>query len=109
MSRARVGDVLQINHTNLDSTGMAHSVDFHSVSGPGGGSPTTFAEQGESKTGYYLLDKPGLFVYHCAAAPIPVHINNGMFGLILVEPQEGLPPVDREFYIMQHELYVIGM
>lgn len=104
--RARAGDVLQVNFTNLDDSGMAHSIDFHSVCGPGGGSPTNFAEQEETKVGAYLLEKPGLYVYHCAAAPIPVHIHNGMFGLILVEPTEGLPPVDREFYIMQHELYL---
>lgn len=70
--RARVGDVLQVNFTNLDESGMAHSVDFHAVLGPGGGAPTTFAEQDETKVGAYLLQKPGLFVYHCAAAPIPV-------------------------------------
>lgn len=105
--RARVGDVLQVNHTNYDESGMAHSIDFHAACGPGGGSPVTFAEQGETKTGYFLLQKPGLFVYHCAAAPIPVHINNGMFGLILVEPSDGLPKVDKEFYVMQHELYVV--
>lgn len=104
--RARVGDVLQINFTNLDESGMAHSVDFHAVCGPGGGSPTNFAEQDETKVGAYLLQRPGLYVYHCAAAPIPVHIHNGMFGLILVEPQGGLPPVDKELYVMQHELYV---
>ena len=104
--RARVGDVLQVNFTNLDESGMAHSIDFHAVCGPGGGSPTNFAEQDETKVGAYLLQKPGLYVYHCAAAPIPVHIHNGMFGLILVEPPEGLPEVDKEIYVMQHELYV---
>lgn len=104
--RARVGDVLQVHFTNLDESGMAHSIDFHSVCGPGGGSPTNFAEQDETKVGAYLLEKPGLYVYHCAAAPIPVHIHNGMFGLILVEPLEGLPKVDKEIYVMQHELYV---
>ena len=103
--RARVGDVLQINFTNLDESGMAHSIDFHAVCGPGGGSPTTFAEQDETKVGAYLLQKPGLYVYHCAAAPIPVHIHNGMFGLILVEPPEGLPEVDKEIYVMQHVLF----
>jgi plastocyanin len=104
--RARVGDVLQVNFTNLDQSGMAHSIDFHSVCGPGGGSPTNFAEQDETKVGAYLLEKPGLYIYHCAAAPIPVHIHNGMFGLILVEPAKGLPRVDKEVYIMQHKLYL---
>ena len=97
---------MQVNHTNKDESGMAHSIDFHSVCGPGGGSATTFAEQDETRTGAYRLMKPGLYIYHCAAAPIPLHIHNGMFGLILVEPEEGLPPVDKEFYIVQHELYL---
>ena len=88
---------------------MAHSIDFHAVLGPGGGSPTNFAEQDETKVGAYLLQKPGLYVYHCAAAPLPIHVHNGMFGLILVEPAEGLPKVGREVYIMQHELYLNKM
>ena len=81
--RARVGDILQVNHTNKDESGMAHSIDFHSVCGPGGGSPTTFAEQDETRTGAYRLMKPGLFIYHCAAAPIPLHIHNGTYSMLL--------------------------
>ena len=45
--------------------------------------------------------KPGLYIYHCAAGPVPQHVQNGMYGLILVEPKEGLPPVDKEFYVVQ--------
>jgi len=105
--RARVGDVLELNFTNRDSSGMAHNIDCHAVIGPGGGGPCTFAEQDETKTGIFKLMHPGLFVYHCAAAPAPQHIQNGMFGMILVEPEEGLPRVDREFYMMQHEIYAI--
>jgi copper-containing nitrite reductase len=105
--RARVGDTLELNFTNRDSSGMAHNIDMHCVTGPGGGGPCTFAEQDETKTGIFKLMHPGLFVYHCAAAPVPQHIQNGMFGMILVEPEEGLPPVDREFYVMQHEIYAV--
>eukprot|EP00929_Paragymnodinium_shiwhaense_P019240 TRINITY_DN13190_c0_g1_i4.p1 TRINITY_DN13190_c0_g1~~TRINITY_DN13190_c0_g1_i4.p1 ORF type:complete len:456 (-),score=68.39 TRINITY_DN13190_c0_g1_i4:498-1715(-) len=103
--RARLGDVLELRFTNQDSSGMAHNIDMHAVIGPGGGGPCTFAEQDETRTGIFKLLHPGLFIYHCAAAPAPLHIQNGMFGLILVEPEEGLPKVDREFYVMQHELY----
>lgn len=103
--RARVGDVLEMNYTNKDSSGMGHNIDLHAVTGPGGGAPCLFAEQDETKTGMFKLLAPGLFIYHCAAAPVPQHIQNGMFGLILVEPEEGLPAVDREFYVMQHEIY----
>jgi nitrite reductase (NO-forming) len=48
---------------------------------------------------------PGLYVYHCATPMVAEHIANGMYGLILVEPAEGLPKVDREFYMMQGEIY----
>src|SRR5690606_28344772 len=51
---------------------------------------------------------PGLFVYHCATAPVGMHIANGMYGLILVEPIGGLPEVDKEFYLMQSEFYTEG-
>src|SRR3546814_2203939 len=50
----------------------------------------------------------GLFVYHCATAPVGMHIANGMYGLILVEPPEGMPPVDREYYVMQGDFYTTG-
>ena len=48
---------------------------------------------------------PGLFVYHCATAPVAMHIANGMYGMILVEPKEGLPKVDHEYYLMQGDFY----
>lgn len=103
--RARVGDVMEVQFTNRDVDGMAHNLDFHAVIGPGGGSPVTFAEKDETRVARFRLLYPGLFVYHCAAAPIPMHIGNGMYGLVLVEPADGMPPVDREFYVMQSEFY----
>jgi len=51
---------------------------------------------------------PGLYVYHCATPYVPMHIANGMYGLILVEPARGLPRADREFYVMQSEFYTEG-
>jgi nitrite reductase (NO-forming) len=48
---------------------------------------------------------PGIYVYHCATPMVAEHIANGMYGMILVEPEGGLPPVDREFYVMQGEIY----
>jgi len=105
MMRARVGDVLELRVTNKDSSGMAHNIDCHAVSGPGGGAPATYVEQDETKAGTFRLLDPGVFLYHCAAAPVPAHIQNGMFGACVVEPEECLPPVDKEFYIVQHEVY----
>jgi plastocyanin len=102
--RARVGDVVELTLTNKDESGMPHNIDSHAFLGPGGGSAVTTAEENQTKTARFKLLCPGAFVYHCAAAPVPVHIANGMYGLIYVQPAEGdLPPVDKEYYIMQSE------
>ncbi|MBI3292716.1 MAG: nitrite reductase, copper-containing [Elusimicrobia bacterium] len=103
--RARVGDTLEVHVTSHDPSGMPHNVDFHAVTGPGGGATVTTAVEGEEKVAYFKLLHPGLFVYHCAAPPVMDHIANGMYGLILVEPKGGLPKVDREFYVLQSEFY----
>ncbi|MBI3996987.1 MAG: nitrite reductase, copper-containing [Candidatus Omnitrophica bacterium] len=103
--RARVGDTLEIHMTNSDASGMPHNVDFHAVTGPGGGATVTTAVQGEEKVAWFKLLHPGLFIYHCAAPPVMDHIANGMYGLILVEPEKGLPKVNREFYVLQSEFY----
>jgi len=84
---------------------MAHNIDFHGVTGPGGGAELLLAEKNETKTAYFKLLNPGLFMYHCAAGPVPTHIANGMYGMLLVEPEQGLPRADREFYVMQSEFY----
>ena len=85
-----------------------HSVDLHSTLGPGGGAKLTQTKDGETKTFSFKAMHPGLYVYHCASPHIPTHIANGMYGLILVEPKEGMPKVDREFYVMQGEFYTTG-
>lgn len=86
----------------------AHSIDLHAVVGPGGGAPLMQVEQGEEKAFRFKATRPGIYVYHCASPHVPSHIANGMYGLILVEPQEGLAKVDREFYVMQGEYYTDG-
>ncbi|KKK18251.1 hypothetical protein AOCH_001945 [Aspergillus ochraceoroseus] len=107
--RARVGDVLELSLTNRDETGNPHNIDCHAVLGPGGGSAVTTVSEGDTKTGRFKLLCPGLYIYHCAAAPVPVHIANGMYGLILVQPEDDathhLSRVDREYYVMQSEFY----
>ncbi|PHH86478.1 hypothetical protein CDD83_10199 [Cordyceps sp. RAO-2017] len=104
--RARVGDVVELTLTNRDGTGNPHNIDSHAFTGPGGGAAVTTAEENETKMARFRLLCPGLYVYHCAAAPVPVHIANGMYGLMYVQPAEGdLPAVDREYYVMQSELY----
>src|SRR3546814_16959350 len=86
---------------------MAHNVDFHAVTGPHGGGHATMAMPGETKTFTFKALKPGLYVYHCATPTVAQHIANGMYGMILIEPAEGLPAVDREFYVMQGEPYTV--
>jgi nitrite reductase (NO-forming) len=103
--RVREGDTLELTLSNPKESTMAHNIDLHAVTGPGGGAKVTLAKPGEEKTARFKLLYPGLYVYHCAAPPVTEHIANGMYGLILVEPQKGLPPADREFYVMQSEFY----
>ncbi|OBT57090.1 hypothetical protein VE04_02178 [Pseudogymnoascus sp. 24MN13] len=104
--RARVGDVVELSLTNKDESGNPHNIDCHAFTGPGGGAALTTAEENQTKTANFKLLTPGIYLYHCAAAPVPVHIANGMYGLIYVQPAEGdLPPVDREYYVMQSEFY----
>jgi nitrite reductase (NO-forming) len=103
--RVRAGDTVEVALRNSDASGHSHNVDFHAVTGPSGGGAVTVAAPGEARSFTFKAINPGIYVYHCAVAPHAQHISNGMYGLILVEPEEGLPPVDREFYVMQGELY----
>jgi nitrite reductase (NO-forming) len=103
--RVRVGDTVEVTMKNADDSVMMHNVDFHAVTGPGGGAGATLAAPGESKGFTFKALSPGLYVYHCATPMVTQHIANGMYGLILVEPEEGLSKVDREFYVMQGEIY----
>jgi nitrite reductase (NO-forming) len=105
MLRVRVGDTVQVTLKNADDSWMMHNVDFHAVTGPHGGGAATEAYPGEEKGFTFKALKPGLYVYHCATPMVAQHIANGMYGMILVEPEDGLPAVDREFYVMQGEIY----
>ena len=105
MVRVRVGDTVEVTMKNAADSVMAHNVDFHAVTGPGGGAVATVAAPGESKGFTFKALSPGLFVYHCATPMVAQHIANGMYGMILVEPEAGLPKVDHEFYVMQGEIY----
>lgn len=103
--RVRIGDTIEVHMKNNTSSVMNHSVDFHAVTGPGGGAVMTQTQPGEETMFTAKVINPGLYVYHCATPMVAQHIANGMYGLILVEPEGGLPPVDREFYVMQGEVY----
>ncbi|MCS3725354.1 copper-containing nitrite reductase [Bradyrhizobium betae] len=103
--RVRVGDTVDIHLKNSADSAMIHSVDFHAATGPGGGAAALQVDPGGEKSMTWKALVPGLFVYHCATPMVAEHIANGMYGLILVEPEGGLPPVDHEFYVMQGEIY----
>jgi nitrite reductase (NO-forming) len=103
--RVRVGDTVEVHLKNAADSMMNHSVDFHATTGPGGGAVATQTMPGGETQFTFKAMNPGLYVYHCATPMVAHHITNGMYGLILVEPEGGLPPVDREFYVMQGELY----
>jgi copper-containing nitrite reductase len=105
MIRVRQGDTVQVTLHNDASSHMTHSIDFHAALGPGGGAALTQTAPGQSKTFTFEATTPGLFVYHCGTPMIAEHMANGMYGLILVEPDGGLPPVDHEYYVMQGEIY----
>ena len=103
--RVRQGDTVEVTLVNPKDSTMVHSLDFHAAIGPGGGAALTQVPPGQSKTFSFQATTPGLFVYHCGSPMIAQHIANGMYGLILVEPPGGLPHVDREYYLMQGEIY----
>jgi nitrite reductase (NO-forming) len=106
--RVREGDEVEFNLNNHPSSTMPHNIDLHAVTGPGGGAAASVTAPGHASKFSFKAINRGLYVYHCATAPVGMHIANGMYGLILVEPPEGLPPVDREYYVMQSEFYTAG-
>lgn len=106
--RVREGDEVEFHLSNHPSSKMPHNIDLHAVTGPGGGAASSFTAPGHTSVFNFKALNPGLYVYHCATAPVGMHIANGMYGLILVEPEEGLPPVDREYYVMQGDFYTKG-
>jgi nitrite reductase (NO-forming) len=106
--RVREGDEVEFHLRNHPDSKMPHNIDLHAVTGPGGGATSSFTAPGHETTFSFKALNRGLYVYHCATAPVGMHIANGMYGLILVEPAGGLPRVDREYYVMQGDFYTKG-
>src|ERR1035437_480173 len=106
--RVREGDLVELHLKNDASSTMPHNIDLHAVTGPGGGAKASLTLPGHESVFTFSAMNPGLFMYHCAMSPVPMHIANGMYGLILVEPKNLLPSVDKEFYVMQSEFYTKG-
>ena len=108
MIRVREGDTVEVEFSNNPNSTVPHNVDFHASNGTGGGAAATFTAPGRTSTFRWKALQSGLYIYHCAVAPVGMHIGNGMYGLVLVEPKEGLPKVDKEFYIVQGDFYTKG-
>lgn len=106
--RVRENDEIEFHLINLPDSKNPHNIDLHAVTGPGGGASSSFTAPGHETVFNFKTINPGLYVYHCATAPVGMHIANGMYGLILVEPENGLSPADKEYYIMQGEFYTKG-
>lgn len=105
MLRVRVGDLVTLTLRNNAHSSTWHSIDLHAVCGPGGGAEPLTVLPGQSKTIKFKAMYPGAFIYHCGVPGMDEHMARGMFGIIVVEPEEGLPHVDREFYLGQNETY----
>jgi len=108
MIRIRRGDVVELHLQNHPRNSLPHNIDLHAVTGPGGGAASTFAAPGQQAQFSFQALNAGVYVYHCATAPVGMHVANGMYGLIVVEPEEGYPTVDHEYYIAQGDFYTSG-
>lgn len=106
--RVRQGDTVEFHLKNHPDNRMPHNIDLHGVVGPGGGAASSFTAPGHESQFTFKALHQGVYVYHCATSPVGMHIANGMYGLMLVEPPEGLTPVDHEYYIMQGDFYTVG-
>lgn len=107
--RVRQGDLVDFTLKNMPDSKVPHNIDLHAVTGPGGGAAVTNVAPGQDAQFQFRAINPGLYVYHCATGPVGLHIANGMYGLIYVEPQHNpLPKVDKEYYIMQGDFYTKG-
>jgi len=106
--RVRQGDTVEFHLKNAPDSKMPHNIDLHGVTGPGGGAASSFTAPGHASQFTFKALNAGLYVYHCATAPVGMHVANGMYGLILIEPPQGLPKVDREYYVMQGDFYTVG-
>lgn len=100
---ARVGQTIHVSLTNRSS--MGHSIDFHSALAPPNIAYQTIAP-GETISYSWVAKYPGVFLYHCGTPPVLMHISNGMYGAVVVDPENGWPGGDAQSYVLlQSEFY----
>ncbi len=101
--RGKVGDVFEITLINDGSIG--HSIDFHASNlAPDG--PMRTIPPGESLVYRFTAQRAGIWMYHCGSAPVTAHIAAGMHGAVIIDPEQGLPQVDREYVVVASEVYL---
>ena len=103
--RVRVGDTIRVHLKNPATNQLPHSIDFH-ASQVAWNDEMTSINPGEEKLYEWTADYAGVWMYHCGTSPALHHIANGMYGMVIVEPKEGLPKVDNEFALVQSEWYL---
>jgi nitrite reductase (NO-forming) len=103
--RVKVGDTIRVTLKNPMEATVSHSIDFHASQVAWNDEMRSIAP-GEELVYEWRADYAGVWMYHCGTAPALHHIANGMFGMVIVEPAEGLPPVDAEFAVVQSEWYL---
>src|SRR5438045_996961 len=103
--RVRQGDTVEFHLKNHPDNKMPHNIDLHGVIGPGGGAASSFTAPGHESQFTFKAMNQGIYVYHCATAPVGMHVGNGMYGLVVVAPPGGVAPVAHEYYVMQGDFY----
>jgi nitrite reductase (NO-forming) len=103
--RVKVGDTIRVHLQNPAANQLPHSIDFH-ASQVAWNDEMTSINPGEEKVYEWTADYAGVWMYHCGTSPALHHIANGMYGMVIVEPAEGLPAVDNEFALVQSEWYL---
>lgn len=98
------GDKVTIKIKNAGDSKLPHSVDYHSSRLTLGGGHVQ-VNPGETGTFEFTAEYPGVFMYHCATAPVLHHIGMGMYGMMIVQPKEGFGAPMPEYAFVQHELY----
>ena len=103
--RVKVGDLIRVHLVNPPENEMSHSIDFHASQVAWNDEMRSIAP-GEELVYEWTADYAGVWMYHCGTSPTLHHIANGMYGMVIVEPTDGLPPVDAEFALVQSEWYL---